>query len=76
MGKFQPESGLAMPAPKGGYASYTEVFGSTLCALAERDPSVVAITAAMPEGNGHGTASGSATRKRFSSTWASASSTP
>ncbi len=52
VGKFQPETGLASPAPKGGYASYTEVFGSSLCALAERDPGIVAITAAMPEGTG------------------------
>ena len=32
--------------------SYTEVFGETLCDLAERDPRIVAITAAMPQGTG------------------------
>jgi 1-deoxy-D-xylulose-5-phosphate synthase len=32
--------------------SYTEVFGSTLLDLAARDPRVVAVTAAMPEGTG------------------------
>ncbi|MGH7226155.1 MAG: 1-deoxy-D-xylulose-5-phosphate synthase, partial [Gemmataceae bacterium] len=32
--------------------SYTAVFGKTMCALAERDPRVIAITAAMPEGTG------------------------
>lgn len=52
VGKFEPETGLARK-PKGAvYPSYTEVFGTTLCALAERDPSIVAITAAMPEGTG------------------------
>ena len=32
--------------------SYTAVFGKTVCDLAERDPRIVAITAAMPEGTG------------------------
>jgi 1-deoxy-D-xylulose-5-phosphate synthase len=32
--------------------SYTSVFGKTLCQLAEKDPRVVAITAAMSEGTG------------------------
>lgn len=35
------------PAPK-----YTDVFGKTLIELAETDPSIVAITAAMPDGTG------------------------
>jgi 1-deoxy-D-xylulose-5-phosphate synthase len=52
VGKFQPETGLAAKAPKGGYASYTEVFGATLCRLAKRDDKILAITAAMPEGTG------------------------
>ncbi|NTW77653.1 MAG: 1-deoxy-D-xylulose-5-phosphate synthase, partial [Syntrophaceae bacterium] len=32
--------------------SYTDVFGETLVALAEQDPKIVAITAAMPDGTG------------------------
>jgi 1-deoxy-D-xylulose-5-phosphate synthase len=32
--------------------SYTSVFGKTLCQIAEKDPRVVAITAAMGEGTG------------------------
>jgi 1-deoxy-D-xylulose-5-phosphate synthase len=32
--------------------AYTKVFGDTLVALGERDPRVVAITAAMPDGTG------------------------
>ena len=34
--------------------SYTEIFGEALIALGERDPKVVAITAAMPDGTGTG----------------------
>ncbi|MCC6748614.1 MAG: 1-deoxy-D-xylulose-5-phosphate synthase [Deltaproteobacteria bacterium] len=40
----------APAAPSG--PSYTAVFGETLCQLAETDPRVVAITAAMPQGTG------------------------
>lgn len=36
------------PAPP----TYTQVFGQTLCDIAEKDPRVVAITAAMPGGTG------------------------
>ncbi|MBI5015147.1 MAG: 1-deoxy-D-xylulose-5-phosphate synthase [Deltaproteobacteria bacterium] len=36
-----------LPAP-----TYTEVFSRVLVALAERDPRIVAVTAAMPEGTG------------------------
>ena len=32
--------------------TYTQAFGAGICALAERDPRIVAITAAMPEGTG------------------------
>jgi 1-deoxy-D-xylulose-5-phosphate synthase len=41
-----PGSGGASPP------SYSDAFGSALCRLAERDPRVVAITAAMPDGTG------------------------
>jgi len=39
-------------ASKGGGKSYTDVFGETIVELAERDPKIVAITAAMPDGAG------------------------
>ncbi|MGE4552978.1 MAG: 1-deoxy-D-xylulose-5-phosphate synthase [Desulfovibrionaceae bacterium] len=52
VGKFEPETGLARKPAGAVYPPYTEVFGATLCALAERDPDIVAITAAMPEGTG------------------------
>jgi 1-deoxy-D-xylulose-5-phosphate synthase len=32
--------------------TYTSVFGETLCQLMEKDPTVVALTAAMPDGTG------------------------
>jgi 1-deoxy-D-xylulose-5-phosphate synthase len=43
-GKIQKE--------KGAPASYTAVFGETLCKMASDDEQVVAITAAMPDGTG------------------------
>jgi len=39
-------------AVSGGPPSYTQVFGDTLIQLAEQDPTIVAITAAMPAGTG------------------------
>lgn len=39
-------------APKATAKSYTDVFGETLVELAEQDPKIVAITAAMPDGTG------------------------
>lgn len=32
--------------------TYTQVFGKTLCQLMEKDPKIVALTAAMPDGTG------------------------
>ncbi len=53
VGRFQPETGLAKKAKEGeSYPSYTQVFGSTLCNLAQKDDKIVTITAAMPEGTG------------------------
>jgi len=50
LGPYNPDSGEQI---KGGSApSYTKVFANTLCQLAEHDPSIVAITAAMPGGTG------------------------
>jgi len=52
VGRFEPETGLAPKKPGGGPKSYTEVFGESLCRLADANPKIVAITAAMPEGTG------------------------
>lgn len=49
-GAFDIESGQA--AAKSAAPSYSHVFGSTLERLAARDPSIVAITAAMQSGTG------------------------
>lgn len=54
VGCFEPETGAARKFGACSLPSYTDVFGSTLCRLAEKDERVVAITAAMPEGTGLG----------------------
>jgi len=51
IGPFDPATGASRES-KGGPASYTGVFGRTLCELAVKDPRIMAITAAMPEGTG------------------------
>ncbi len=50
VGPFNKETGeiLKKPAPP----TFTQVFGDTLSQIAEQDPRVVAITAAMPGGTG------------------------
>jgi len=48
---FDPATGASREA-KGRVPSYTGVFGRTLVELAESDPRIVAVTAAMPEGTG------------------------
>jgi len=53
VGKFSPETGTsAKSAPGSCPPTYTEIFGNTLTAMAKNDNSIVAITAAMPEGTG------------------------
>ncbi len=57
VGRFEPETGKALksaPAAPGTaqVPSYTEVFAQSIIKLAEQDPRIVAITAAMPEGTG------------------------
>lgn len=51
VGSFEVETGIckgvSSPIP-----TYTDVFGITMMKLAEKDPKVVAVTAAMPEGTG------------------------
>lgn len=50
VGPFCIETGEIIK--NGGAPSYTQVFGDTLVKLAEQNPDIVAITAAMPEGTG------------------------
>src|SRR4029079_8811853 len=50
--KFDVVSGKQDKGPGGGAPSYQNVFGETLSKLAETDPRIVAITAAMPSGTG------------------------
>ena len=49
--KFDVVTG-AQAKSKPNAPAYTKVFGQTLTKLAERDPSIVAVTAAMPSGTG------------------------
>jgi 1-deoxy-D-xylulose-5-phosphate synthase len=51
-GPFNPASGKSAPVEVPGPPSYTEVFGRSLVAEAERDPRVIGITAAMLKGTG------------------------
>jgi len=48
---FEIESGEVIKS-KPGPPSYTAVFAETLTELAKRDPKIIAVTAAMPEGTG------------------------
>src|SRR3982751_3638987 len=50
--KFDVVSGKQEKGPGGGPPSYQNVFGETLAGLADTDPKIVAITAAMPSGTG------------------------
>ena len=50
---FEVRAGQVAPrAARPPRPSFTEVFGAAVCAAAEDDPRVVAVTAAMPEGTG------------------------
>jgi 1-deoxy-D-xylulose-5-phosphate synthase len=50
-GPFDPASGLIFKEASTG-PTYSQIFGKWLCDMAERDPTVVAITPAMREGSG------------------------
>ena len=50
-GPFDLQTGRAIKSAAKA-PTYTAVFGSTLCQLMEKDPKVVALTAAMPDGTG------------------------
>ena len=47
LGPYDPDTGETTPA---GQRTYSEVFADTLVKLADNDPKIVAITAAMPNG--------------------------
>ena len=51
-GKFDVAQAKMIKGEKPAAPSYTSVFGKSLLKLAEEDPRVVAISAAMPEGTG------------------------
>ncbi len=52
VGSFDKLTGASAKKSPSAAPSYTEVYGQTLIELAERDPSLVAITAAMTDGTG------------------------
>jgi len=54
VGSFNIETGKSCKVATGSVCtpSYTQVFGEAIVRLAEQDPRVVAITAAMPQGTG------------------------
>lgn len=51
-GPFDPQTGLAYKSNKVAPPTYTQIFGDTMCELMSRDESIVALTAAMPDGTG------------------------
>ena len=51
-GPFDPKTGLPYKSTKTAPPMYTAVFGDTMCELMATDPSIVALTAAMPDGTG------------------------
>lgn len=51
-GPFDPKTGKPYKSGKSSPPTFTEVFGKTMCELMDRDASIVALTAAMPDGTG------------------------
>src|SRR5688572_4398490 len=51
-GPFDPQTGLPYKSSKPAPPAYTQVFGLTMCELMAEDESIVALTAAMPDGTG------------------------
>jgi 1-deoxy-D-xylulose-5-phosphate synthase len=51
-GPFDPKTGLPYKSGKVSAPTYTQVFGETMCELMAGDESIVALTAAMPDGTG------------------------
>ncbi len=52
VGQFDLQTNLPLPAVKPAAPSYTSVFADELIKIADKDPKIVAITAAMPSGTG------------------------
>lgn len=52
IGQFDPDTGELIKPESQPKKSYSDIFGDTLLELAKKDPSIVAITAAMPSGTG------------------------
>ncbi|MCD6416129.1 MAG: 1-deoxy-D-xylulose-5-phosphate synthase [Planctomycetes bacterium] len=53
-GRFEHDNGAIQAFESATGRSYSSVFGDVLCRLADEDPKLVAITAAMPAGTGLG----------------------
>jgi 1-deoxy-D-xylulose-5-phosphate synthase len=51
-GPYDAKTGKLIKSNKPAPPQYTEVFGRTMCELMDRDESIVALTAAMPDGTG------------------------
>ncbi len=51
-GPYDIKTGLPVSSGKTAAPTYTEVFGKTMCELMDKDKSIVALTAAMPDGTG------------------------
>ncbi len=51
-GPFDPQTGLPYKSTKVAPPMYTQIFGETMCELMEKDDTIVALTAAMPDGTG------------------------
>lgn len=51
-GPFDIKTGKSVGSSKSAPPSYTAVFGNALCELMENDESIIALTAAMPDGTG------------------------
>lgn len=49
LGKFEPSTGETTPPPA---PTYSEIYARTLATMADKDPAICAITAAMPSGTG------------------------
>ena len=51
-GPFDPATGLPYKSSKVAPPTYTQIFGDTMCELMANDKTIVALTAAMPDGTG------------------------
>ncbi|MEP6924959.1 MAG: 1-deoxy-D-xylulose-5-phosphate synthase N-terminal domain-containing protein, partial [Pyrinomonadaceae bacterium] len=51
-GPYDLKTGKSSASSKAAAPTYTSVFGETMCELMARDPKIVALTAAMPDGTG------------------------